>query len=72
MGSYLGKVISIDKAGCPEGPVAGDILHGHTVSLSTAVETQRFESAGELLAELESRGYLWSWGYCRRSLGTGW
>lgn len=65
MGRYLEKVVAIDgDEWRTELPVAGDILQGHTVSLSTAVEAQLFESPGALLAELEARGYRWSWGYC--------
>lgn len=65
MGRCPGKVVSIDGTeGCREGPVAGDILLGHTVSLSSAVEAQLFDSPGALLDEVESRGYLWPWGYC--------
>lgn len=72
MGRYLGKIVSIDRrAGLAVGPVAGDILRGDTVSISTAVETQLFDSPGALLAELESRGYLWSWGYCTESAQHG-
>ncbi|HQR21063.1 MAG TPA: hypothetical protein PLZ79_09000 [Burkholderiales bacterium] len=65
MGHCLEHEASTDRAeALPEGPVAGDILRGHTVSLSGAVEAQRFTSPATLLAELESRGYVWSWGYC--------
>jgi hypothetical protein len=72
MGRHLGKTVSIDSGTVvPAGPIAGDMLRGDTVSISTAVETQRFDSPGALLAELESRGYLWGWGYCTESAQHG-
>ena len=69
MGRHVGKVVTV--APCPSGPVAGDILRGATVSISTAVEPQRFAAPGALLAELESRGYLWTWGYCTETAQHG-
>ena len=72
MGRELGKAVLVDTGTVVSaGPVAGDILRGDTVSITTAVETQLFDSPGALLAELESRGYLWSWGYCTESIQHG-
>ena len=64
MGRQPGRVHCLGRTTkTVDGSVAGDILRGHTVSLSAAVETRLFDSPGALLAELEARGYLWSWGY---------
>lgn len=72
MGRSIGKAVSNNgHAVSAEAPVAGDILRGDTVSISTAVETHLFESPGALLNELESRGYLWSWGYCTETAQHG-
>ena len=37
------------------------------IPLSTAVEPQVSRATGALLAKVESRGYIWSWGYCTES-----
>jgi hypothetical protein len=59
-----GKMAHFSRGdGLPEGRVAGDILKSETVSISPAVESHLFDSPGALLADLEARGYLWTWGY---------
>lgn len=66
------KVDSLEGSGVlPASPLAGDILQAKTVSISSAVESHLFDSPGSMLADLEARGYLWTWGYVTEDIRHG-